>query len=281
VEQNEGMALIKCYECEKEISDKAPACPHCGAPKEEQPPQIEEAEILESVAAEDEPEPITNRLGRIVREILTGHPVDRSVEMGSGMLTERERVPVPTQSRQETASAPSTEPEPVATKDERFNLYVTLVVGAFVWQIARTLGIGLGFLLAGIPMVLLHRYGKKQSPRVYAGIIAALFVVLWIAIAAGLGDEARLQRCLQRAAENPTSAGVSRGTIVCRDRFSARDQNRASGEQLLSEIPTPPAPPRPSERVQLSDGRWVLLPEGMSVEDRNKFLIDIEASLRR
>ena len=30
--QNEGMALIKCYECEKEISDKAPACPHCGAP---------------------------------------------------------------------------------------------------------------------------------------------------------------------------------------------------------------------------------------------------------
>jgi len=33
------MALIKSYECEKEISDKAPACPHCGAPKEEQPPQ--------------------------------------------------------------------------------------------------------------------------------------------------------------------------------------------------------------------------------------------------
>ena len=53
------MALIKCYECEKEISDKAPACPHCGAPKEEQPPQIEEAEILESVAVVDEPEPIT------------------------------------------------------------------------------------------------------------------------------------------------------------------------------------------------------------------------------
>jgi serine/threonine protein kinase len=37
--QNQGMALIKCYECEKEISDKSPACPHCGAPKEEQPPQ--------------------------------------------------------------------------------------------------------------------------------------------------------------------------------------------------------------------------------------------------
>ena len=136
------MALIPCYECEKEISDKAPACPHCGAPKEEQPPQIEEAEILESVAVVDEPEPIT----------------------------------------QETVSAPSREPEPVATKDERFNQYVTLVVGAFVWQIARTLGIGLGFLLAGIPMVLLHRYGKKQSPQVYAGILAALFVVFVIAI---------------------------------------------------------------------------------------------------
>ena len=27
------MALIQCYECEKEISDKAAACPHCGAPK--------------------------------------------------------------------------------------------------------------------------------------------------------------------------------------------------------------------------------------------------------
>ena len=124
------MALIKCYECETEISDKAPACPHCGAPKEEHPPQIEEAEILESVAVVDEP-------------------------------------------------------EPVATKDERFNQYVTLVVGAFVWQIARTLGIGLGFLLAGIPMVLLHRYGKKQSPQVYAGVLAALFVVFVIAIWAG------------------------------------------------------------------------------------------------
>ena len=28
-----SMALLKCYECGKEISDKAPSCPHCGAPK--------------------------------------------------------------------------------------------------------------------------------------------------------------------------------------------------------------------------------------------------------
>ena len=34
------------------------------------------------------------------------------------------------------------------------------------------------------------------------------------------------------------------------------------------------------EKVRLSNGRWVLLPEGMSVEDRDKFLIDIEASIR-
>ena len=26
------MALIKCSECGKEISDKAPACPNCGMP---------------------------------------------------------------------------------------------------------------------------------------------------------------------------------------------------------------------------------------------------------
>ena len=32
------MALIQCYECSKEISDKAPACPHCGAPQAETQP---------------------------------------------------------------------------------------------------------------------------------------------------------------------------------------------------------------------------------------------------
>jgi hypothetical protein len=28
------MALIQCYACEREISDEAYACPHCGAPQE-------------------------------------------------------------------------------------------------------------------------------------------------------------------------------------------------------------------------------------------------------
>jgi hypothetical protein len=39
------MALIPCYECEKEISDQAPACPHCGAPKEALPPQTRESPL--------------------------------------------------------------------------------------------------------------------------------------------------------------------------------------------------------------------------------------------
>jgi hypothetical protein len=29
------MALIDCYECNKQISDAAPSCPQCGAPKKE------------------------------------------------------------------------------------------------------------------------------------------------------------------------------------------------------------------------------------------------------
>ena len=32
------MALITCPECGKQISDKAPACIHCGYPMQEQPP---------------------------------------------------------------------------------------------------------------------------------------------------------------------------------------------------------------------------------------------------
>ena len=89
------MALIKCYECEKEISDQAPACPHCGAPKEEQLPELEEAEILEGVAVVDEPEPITQetisasrlhlaeRLRTVIERLLTGQ------ERGEGPYSTR------------------------------------------------------------------------------------------------------------------------------------------------------------------------------------------------
>jgi len=33
--------LVKCYECGGQVSDKATACPHCGAPKKEPPPAAE------------------------------------------------------------------------------------------------------------------------------------------------------------------------------------------------------------------------------------------------
>ena len=49
------MALINCYECGKEISDKALACPHCGAPveiTEDIIPISEETELLKPNAIE-------------------------------------------------------------------------------------------------------------------------------------------------------------------------------------------------------------------------------------
>ena len=42
------MALIKCYECGKKISDLAEFCPHCGAPNDQ----------IVSTQAEPEPSPI-------------------------------------------------------------------------------------------------------------------------------------------------------------------------------------------------------------------------------
>lgn len=36
------MALVKCKECDHEISDKASTCPQCGAPQENKPKEIEE-----------------------------------------------------------------------------------------------------------------------------------------------------------------------------------------------------------------------------------------------
>ena len=91
-------------------------------------------------------------------------------------------------------------------KNERFNPVVAIAVGAFVLQIARSLGVSnfsmavdqaygelagllvaflIGGALLGGPAFLLTKYGKKQSPQAYAGILAALFVVFVIAIWAG------------------------------------------------------------------------------------------------
>jgi len=34
------MAIVKCYECEREVSDSAASCPHCGAPFAKSQPQV-------------------------------------------------------------------------------------------------------------------------------------------------------------------------------------------------------------------------------------------------
>jgi len=34
------MAIVKCYECEREVSDNAASCPHCGAPFAKSQPQV-------------------------------------------------------------------------------------------------------------------------------------------------------------------------------------------------------------------------------------------------
>jgi hypothetical protein len=147
------MALIKCYECEKEISDQAPACPHCGAPKEEQPPQIEEAEIPEGVAVVDEPEPIT----------------------------------------QETVSAPTTEPEPLAEKGERFNQGVAIPGAPMINELPEALTT-MGFSLKDavkLPGVVVLGYfvarrlgdGSMSTPFVFALVVVLLiFIALPVVI---------------------------------------------------------------------------------------------------
>lgn len=40
------MALIDCQECQKKVSDKATACPHCGAPQERNSPSKADEEYL-------------------------------------------------------------------------------------------------------------------------------------------------------------------------------------------------------------------------------------------
>lgn len=44
------MALIKCPECGKEISDKAGECPNCGYPLEDM--RVEKEEVAEEISVE-------------------------------------------------------------------------------------------------------------------------------------------------------------------------------------------------------------------------------------
>ena len=48
---NLTMALIECSECKREISDKAVACPHCGAPRSVLLPEIPAVTHAEKLSA--------------------------------------------------------------------------------------------------------------------------------------------------------------------------------------------------------------------------------------
>ena len=61
------MALIKCPECHKEISDKAPTCPHCGCPLSNNP----EVVIDEKASAIIERNHKHNCIGGIVAGIIS------------------------------------------------------------------------------------------------------------------------------------------------------------------------------------------------------------------
>ena len=46
------MALIKCPECGKEISDQAPACPNCGYPMQSSAPNVSDDAEYDNIIAE-------------------------------------------------------------------------------------------------------------------------------------------------------------------------------------------------------------------------------------
>jgi hypothetical protein len=246
------MAIRQCSECGGKVSTRAVTCPHCGAPKEALPPEIEEADILESVAVVDEPEPIT----------------------------------------QETISAPSTEPEPVATKDERFNQGVAFAVGAFVFMIASALGVSdvsmavylaygelAGLLVMGLivcaliggAVFLLTKYGKKQSPQAYAGIIGALFVVSVIAILAGpIGVFRESDEDKERDERFARMDSIAAAWQAERDK--ERDERFAQMDSLAAEYYRSPVPEPEAGSGESSPGDpvsrfvTVMLPKGVSLE---------------
>ena len=44
------MAMIKCAECSRDISDKAVSCPHCGAPLQPRSTQVTGTVVIESTS---------------------------------------------------------------------------------------------------------------------------------------------------------------------------------------------------------------------------------------
>lgn len=61
------MALIKCPECEKEISDKAPACVHCGYPLANITNKFDNTEDNKVITIENKPKTAKEREKEIAR----------------------------------------------------------------------------------------------------------------------------------------------------------------------------------------------------------------------
>ena len=68
------MALIKCYECGKQISDTAPACPGCGAPKKAPPKK-------DYYITSDDGEKINTHMTKEEWDAMTRRGVQRQMDM--------------------------------------------------------------------------------------------------------------------------------------------------------------------------------------------------------
>ena len=68
------MALIRCPECRKKVSDQAPACPQCGAP----------LDAIALMSAE-------KRLGPIYEELLRLHATSDLSDTGASVLIQKKR----------------------------------------------------------------------------------------------------------------------------------------------------------------------------------------------
>lgn len=66
------MSLIKCPECGKEVSDKAPACIHCGYPLQNQQPIIPDVGVSKKVIIPTYRETSQTKIPciKIVREVM-------------------------------------------------------------------------------------------------------------------------------------------------------------------------------------------------------------------
>lgn len=84
------MALIACPECGKQISDKAPTCPHCGAPALSAPVAAQEREQYAAIFPDQDKRPTSPWPAVISVAVLTVIAVS-CVNMGKGSETNTPR----------------------------------------------------------------------------------------------------------------------------------------------------------------------------------------------